>query len=349
MIGKCGDGEDCPWTCYVVFFVQLGIGVGILSWLMFKDCLCKEPEHEFEKWHDIDDPKSTSASSTKRRQSLFAPVAVNATSSQLLDGFEKAVNDPDFANFTIALRKEPVFCTHIRSETNFMRSNLDPELVRPPMYPTERWASSVQNLQRRVLYPFLFLFSLHESLLTSLAFGFIAGSIATLIWLILENERFLHGGAENAYEDGSFHLIVRSIRDVLDSIQSSFRFYPVFLMQSYLGYAIVRWRSFITIGYGIQGRIHDIALMTGGSLLRPAHPQSRIVAFRLYRYLNMAHLLCYQAKHPWLAKLNPETSYVRMGLLTPGELQILLPMKNKMRDTVICLATITSMTALPCS
>jgi len=33
-------------------------------------------------------------------------------------------------------------------------------------------------------------------------------------------------------------------------------------------------------------------------------------------------------------KLNPETSYVKMGLLTPKELAILLPMKNKMRDTV---------------
>ena len=32
--------------------------------------------------------------------------------------------------------------------------------------------------------------------------------------------------------------------------------YAVFLMQSYLGYAIVRWQNFISIGYRIQGRYH---------------------------------------------------------------------------------------------
>ena len=96
-----------------------------------------------------------------------------------------------------------------------------------------------------------------------------------------------------------------------------------------------RWRQFLNYGYSIQGRIHDIALLTGGSLLSPgADENSRRFAYRIYRYLNLVHLLCYKTKSSWLSELGTD-DLIALGLLTPDERAILEPMANKMRDTVL--------------
>lgn len=98
----------------------------------------------------------------------------------------------------------------------------------------------------------------------------------------------------------------------------------------YLGYSIGRWRHFMSYGYSIQGRIHDIALLTGGSLRQPGSPDARAFAFRVYRYINLAHLLCYKTKSSWLQEIGTE-EMMQLGLLTEQERAILEPMQNKVR------------------
>jgi hypothetical protein len=62
--------------------------------------------------------------------------------------------------------------------------------------------------------------------------------------------------------------------------------------------------------------------------------ESRQLAYKVYRYLNLVHLLHYQGKSVWLSQLD-EDHLVTLGLLTVAELKALSPAKNKKRDTVL--------------
>ena len=55
--------------------------------------------------------------------------------------------------FTTLLRSRPTFLSHRREKQNFRRSNMDPQLRRPPNYPAERW---VVSGVRATLYRLLF-------------------------------------------------------------------------------------------------------------------------------------------------------------------------------------------------
>jgi hypothetical protein len=56
--------------------------------------------------------------------------------------------------------------------------------------------------------------------------------------------------------------------------------------------------------------------------------------YRLYRYANVAHFLCYHGIKSSLQAVTIDGDLVRLGLLTPAEAQTLLPAANRMRDTV---------------
>lgn len=82
----------------------------------------------------------------------------------------------------------------------------------------------------------------------------------------------------------------------------------------------------------IQARIHDIGAAVGGAVIRVDLP-TRKVLYRLYRYLNTVHALTYQSVHPRLPR--ELAGFIPLGLLTPMEVTLLLPMQNKVRDTLI--------------
>lgn len=339
-VGICSFG-----FCWSVLVVQATLGVALLVYVIFhperwrfeilsqkaSSAIITQPFQQL----DGEEPPTKRALEKSRRSSRDVRKLVL---QEVLTPLEQSMT-ADFGSFVAALRTEPSFCRHQRTETNFMRSNADPALVRPPNYPTERWAS---DLTRSKLYRYLFLFQLRDTFLLSFAFALIASAASTLLWMLTERERFDLGGTNfffwsNAATTAAAPVaaFLASARHTIDSLQSNFKFYPIFLIQGYAAYAIVRWRDFVLTSYAIQGRIHDIALICGGALANPSELRSRRLMFRLYRYLNAVHLLCYQNKHEWLRRLNIETSCVKLGLLTPEESRILWPMANKARDTLL--------------
>lgn len=350
--------------CWVTFVLQLLVGAALLIFVTFhperwrweivaKKSSSPDSSPDLNKYRRLDangEPRPQ-----QKRPSLNRAFSSDVRTADVLTPLERSMS-PDFATFLTALRTEPSFCKQARDEVNFMRSNTDPMLFRPPDYPTERWTN---DLSRSNLYRYLFLFQLRDTFLRSLAFAFLASSIGTLLWMLIERERF---DAQTERGDASFFwsssassslfsssssrsgaprislpitTFLASARSTVTEAQANFKFYPIFLIQGYAAYAIVRWRSFVTTSYAIQGRIHDVALVVGGAIARPSELRSRQMAFRLYRYLNLVHLLCYMSKHEWLKKLTLETNFVQLGLLTPIECAVLEPMKNKKRDTVL--------------
>ena len=330
-----------PWWgyCWCVLLMQLSLGIALLvyvnvrpdSWKTFSRPASNNNERFTQLINDHDDPEERAVAArtsyiAARRQTVFFSTRSGKIPEDTLTTAEKSMSDA-YRKFVIALRSEPCFCKHRRELSNFVRSNTDPLIQRPPQYPTERY---VNNLNRIDMYRYLFLFQLRDVFKRTVAFGLLVSSVSTALHLLLERERFDALGVEPV-----FATFLAAARTTIGDAQDNFKFYPIFLLQGYVGYAVVRWREFVKIGYSIQGRIHDVALICGGAIANPHERASRELAFKLYRYLNLAHFLCYQSKHEWLRRLAADQTCVRLGLLTEAEAKVLSPMANKMRDTVL--------------
>ena len=70
------------------------------------------------------------------------------------------------------------------------------------------------------------------------------------------------------------------------------QFFPIFLLIGFLNYYVNRWSLFMKLGYSIQGRMQDVGLLVGGGLTDV--PEARKSAFKIYRLLNLAHMLTYK-------------------------------------------------------
>lgn len=65
----------------------------------------------------------------------------------------------------------------------------------------------------------------------------------------------------------------------------------IFLLVNYISFVVGRWREFMVNCHTIQARLHDIALICGGSVKTPVQPQTRRKLFKIYRYLSIIHAL----------------------------------------------------------
>ena len=102
----------------------------------------------------------------------------------------------------------------------------------------------------------------------------------------------------------------------------------------YLSWTNSRWATFIDYSYSIQGRIHNVGTIAGGAAVDGTRPETKLLLFRVYRYLTVAHFMIYKSRSPHLAKVNLD-DLAKLGLLTKEELTILIPSKNKQRDLVL--------------
>jgi hypothetical protein len=276
-------------------------------------------------------PHLASSSSAKEIRSLISKVKHDLH----LDGASAAHQDR--VAFEKALATEANFICHVRSLRNFTRSNLDANLTRPPSYLPSRW---VEGFDRRAIYHYIMTTDAFMPVfLQTLGVGLLSSALGSLFYLLLYHEVYKFDDA--AFRAGHIFSDDSSIAHVISmtgiatrDITNSFKFLPSFLLIGYVGYSVGRWRKFQSYGYSIQGRIHDIGAMVGGSLKQPEQPETKEFAFRIYRYLNLVHLLVYKSKSPWLCDLTSD-DMVSLGLLTREEVKVLEPMKNKMRDTVI--------------
>ena len=83
-------------------------------------------------------------------------------------------------------------------------------------------------------------------------------------------------------------------------ILNAFAFFPVFLLFGFLTYVASLWRRFVEMGTFVQGKIHKTAILAGGAVVDPACEKTKARMWKLYRYLNVAHLLCYYDIAPHL-------------------------------------------------
>ena len=134
-------------------------------------------------------------------------------------------------------------------------------------------------------------------------------------------------------------LFLHSFGNVYPSVyfqQEDYDFYPVFLLVGYIGYVVERWRLFMRNCHETQAKIHDVALLCGGSILGSPTTKIRRKLYRIYRYLNLIHALTFKSVSPTLGPMDLEIDFVRtLRLLEVDEADELLAMGNKQRDAVI--------------
>ena len=72
----------------------------------------------------------------------------------------------------------------------------------------------------------------------------------------------------------------------------------------------------------MQGKMHNMGVILGGSFCQPETREARELAFRLYRYLTLCHVLLYKMHSSWL---NHTTwaDLVSLGLATHDEVKTL--------------------------
>lgn len=230
------------------------------------------------------------------------------------------------------------FLTTDRTRDNFMKNSSDPTLQLPnaygPEYANKSISQSVFPLSgfspTDVTFDIIRSSLFRSCWMGSLGWGLICSSVSTVLWNLLHYE-------STCYPNDTYvRDWIRNIAKSFDLVRSDFDFYPTFLLVGYIAFVANRWREFLANCHSIQGSIHDTALLCGGAMLKPPSVEIRSRLFNIYRYLNLIHALCYKSISPCMGPLDLETDFVyKLKLLTEDELDELLPMENKILDTVI--------------
>ena len=207
---------------------------------------------------------------------------------------------------------QSVFVSHVRRESNFLKSNLDPELKWQPPSPPERshYTICFRTLMSILTnsYPVL------DAIYNSFAIAFIAVGFSNFVW---------YANIEGNNASRLVFVVKQSVRDVLQN----FRFFPAFLLLGLLSFIVSRWREFLVTYHVIQARIQDVAVSVGAAVIRPNDIATLRKLYLLYRYLNVAHSMTYANVNNLLPQYS--RSFVPYGLLKEEEAAILEPADNK--------------------
>jgi hypothetical protein len=363
----CTDGF-CLVGCWSVFFVQIVLAViafFVASWIDINE---EEGRKKFAKQRTFSTAETVQRAVVRHQQvETVNDGLVDGVKDGLIDAYETA---PKLArnlstvvpsmmtqiykerigfdipttqiykeriDFGKAATDEPHFLCHVRSFENFTRSNLDTNLMLPPSAASHRWMG---GFDRQAIYRYVFSTDAFVPVMFQTAgIGLISSALGSLFYLLLYHEVYKYddtafrAGHTLTGEDSIAYVIATTAAATRD-ITNSFKFFPSFLLIGYVGYTVSRWRDFQNANLCIQGALHNVSAMVGSSFKRPDDPDTQQFLFRIYRYLNLLHLLVYKSKSPWLADLTSE-HIIQLGLLTGEEIKILEPMQNKMRDTVV--------------
>ena len=247
---------------------------------------------------------------------------------QRLDEFERMIELGDKLGYRKerkALRdfeastKYSVFISHVRSKANFLRENDDPALRLPPAVTAQR---AIAANSVGVLY-YVLLSSRRKLnvIATSLAKALLSASLAPWAWYA-------------STRPSTLQLFLAFVKMAVDNLISHYSFFPIFLLLGLLSYVTSRWRDWHHNCQRVQGRLQNIGLTVGISITEQPDEETKELVYDLYRYLNAVHKMNYQSVTPHLECL-PSAGFVKLGLLTQGEMALLEPMGNKQRDTLI--------------
>lgn len=225
--------------------------------------------------------------------------------------------------FVNAYKKASVFFSHIRSENNFLRSNTESHSCPPNAIVPCRERMTVKDWS-----PFRVL-GMGTTFDYSMGLAIISGSLGSLIIVLHNYAKY----TETMGDEGNMFIYIEGIKVVASELINNFKFFPVFLLFGYLSYSVTLWRRFVEQGTFIQGRLHDICIMVGGSVIDPNNNDTRRLLYRIYRYVTVAHFLCYSSLNEKLSN-KKMSDLIQLGLLTNDEVIILDASYNKARDTL---------------
>eukprot|EP00584_Thalassiosira_punctigera_P005156 CAMPEP_0172539082 /NCGR_PEP_ID=MMETSP1067-20121228/10349_1 /TAXON_ID=265564 ORGANISM="Thalassiosira punctigera, Strain Tpunct2005C2" /NCGR_SAMPLE_ID=MMETSP1067 /ASSEMBLY_ACC=CAM_ASM_000444 /LENGTH=529 /DNA_ID=CAMNT_0013324707 /DNA_START=74 /DNA_END=1663 /DNA_ORIENTATION=- len=243
------------------------------------------------------------------------------------------------------LCEKPVapFVSYHRNLANFCRDNTDNVVIPPPYEgeyePIDLGSSIEASFAPVIVNHFIHFMAIDGGSIfwSALGWGMLTSSFATFLWLVLYHEDSYHKNVE-CNETGQ-----RPLWDYFDQAQSvtaafysCYVFFPTFLLAGYVSYVALRWRDFLVNCHTIQARIHDVALTCGMSVQRPVRMDTRRRLFKIYRYLSCIHAITYQSVSDSIGPLSLQRGdFTALGLLTMNEVRVLMPMDNKIRDTLM--------------
>jgi hypothetical protein len=238
---------------------------------------------------------------------------------------------------------ETAFVTTLRTEKNFIKDTSDKTLVYPKMYPAEYIPRGVESTVLPVsgFLGEMWHLAISCNLLISVYLGstgwaMICSGFSSLLWIVVDYER--NCVVQQSYIEDWIETVGLS----LARVRNDYDFYPVFLLIGYIGYVVQRWREFMVNCHECQAKIHDVALLVGGAVVGTPNLEMRKKLYRIYRYLNVIHALCYKSVSPTVGPLDIELDFVRsLRLLEVDEADELMSMGKKTaldcNDSVLCL------------
>ena len=233
----------------------------------------------------------------------------------------------------VRCKKAPyVFTSHVRDFDNFARSNVDPGLVKPPgtVLEVEGLPSSATFLCK-LLRDHM---QIRETILTSAGFGFLVAGTASFLWCaetyqLWEDEQWGGEQVKDIFVD-----VIAPLDSAISSTSSDFRFFVSFGVLGLLGFFLGRWRNFIFAAWRVEGRLKDLSIMIGSSVVDPNDPRSKEFLFRYYRYIVAVMALQYKTLITDFKGGIPFPKMLELGMLTPEEVALLEPTGSRARDTV---------------
>jgi len=230
------------------------------------------------------------------------------------------------------------FCSHTRSLENFSRPNGHPELVKPPGSPLEVEGMYSSHIMR---YHFILnSTSLRQTIFLSLGIGVVSGAVGNLMWCCEHYENAMHRlwGSENpTYR--IYSEVVEPLGDAFGDLADEFKFFVTFAGLGLLGTFVSRWKSFFFAAWNIEGRMKDMSMILGSSVVT-ANERTTRKMFRCYRYLCAIMAVQYKTL---LRPMQPAGAdmavtlgkLVELGLLTDEEKGLLLPSGSRVRDMLL--------------
>ena len=231
----------------------------------------------------------------------------------------------EYLAFQKQMRELPQFVMRIRTEAAFLCPTLHPEFVMPMASPTTCRADVTGD--SAAICRFLAFSDFRAVFFSSLGLCLLAGAEGTAFYLA--------GLYHYHYGDAHFEEMVLGLAKNTSRAYTMFVFFPAFMVTGYVLYSAQRWREYLLNAYEVSHAIQDLGLLLCGAFHRPADAESQALFYRVYRYLNVAHLLTHQQVSPVLDELQVDLEFVRMGLLTKTEARMLLPLEGSRVDAVL--------------
>ena len=304
---KCWDGSTCTAECWRNMWVQFAVGIILLLGAT-----------ALHWWANLKDQQQARARQEARHRYHVGRVCKRRDWSRARWGavrIEKTYRWRQTASTTLA---------HIREEGNFIKDNVDPTLILPPMAgPEVVVLPLVRHKQMLALFRAT---PVVVETISALGLAVLSGGIATLFWLRYSYAEHI-GNTAMANKLNAYAVAA-------DKVYGDFVFFPMFLLVGELGYIVNKYRNWLVVCHSIQGQIAGVSAAVGGAVVNPDDLETRKALFRIYRYLTMSHFLCYKDVQQEFAEMTPADIVLR-GLITTAESETLLPTRNVQRETMI--------------